>query len=159
MHHVPLQGTKPKSSALAPRAVLFAPWFPVKGRALPGRNELGRGVGARWGQDWCAGPGSPAGLKASPSLPCLSSWRQLEVCFVPPRGPAAGGLVYGAGCIFKEKQGFFFSGGGGGGVSEPDWKEQSSFQELTASSSLLYCQILINTLSYGRNQCVIKSLL
>lgn len=126
-----------------------------KGRGLPEENDLvkeSRGlVGV---QEPSSSPSSSQGFVFS-ALPFFSSAAR-GCCLLWTCVLKAESSVCGTNCIFNKKQSFL------GGVrlirKNGVW---FSFQEMTASSPplWLYCQILINILSYGRKQCVIESLL
>lgn len=94
------------------------------------------------------------GLSGSPSNSQGFVFSACRGChLVSTRAPEVGNSVCGTGCILNEKQSFLSR------VRSGKNRVWFSFQEMTASSPplWLYCQILINFLSYERKQCVIKS--
>lgn len=151
-------GVKLKCSAVMLWAVLSL-LGSCKGRSLPEENELlkeGKGlVGGHTGvQGLSSSPSSSQGFVFS-ALSFFSSatW---GCCLIWTCVLKAESSVCGTNCIFNKKRSFL------GRVKlirkNGVW---FFFQEITASSPSLwlYCQILINILSYGRKQCVIERLL
>lgn len=132
------------------RSCLVSPWFLEGKRCARRKWAAQRGWGDRRGaalvcRDFRV---HPAIFKALYSLP--ATWgRHL----VSTRAPEVGSSVCGTGYILNEKQSFLSR------VRSGKNRVWFSFQEMTASSPplWLYCQILINFLSYERKQCVIKS--